>query len=234
MTRTTKRIAGLGLLALAATTPAFADATLTISDGTNDYTVSDGGTGVIVFDSQTASPAWLTSGGWILDVDIATTEPLVGGVQSPDMHLSVAATGQGTLNVTFSDPDFIGNGTDELITTDFGGDIGGGSGSGNTVSVSSGSSSGPLASFGPLGPGGVDGSVAQYPTFTGPYTLDLTVSLDNAEYATSSLDAAVATPEPGTLALLGVGLLGCVLIIRRPRVPIWQRARILRRGAHRG
>lgn len=226
-------MAGLGLLAPAgalclafAAGPANADALLTISDGTNLITLNDGGTGQIVFDSLTDS-SWNPAGGWLLEVDLATTEPLTGSVQYPDMHLTVAATGVGSLTVTFTDDAFSGDGMTQFLTQ-VGGVIAGGTG--NSVTTSSSTSAGSLASFGPAGPGVVSGAKSNLMDVTGPYTLSLATTLTQAQLGTSSLDANVQVPEPGTLALLGAGILGCVLIVRRPRLPAWQRARIRRRS----
>jgi hypothetical protein len=199
---------------------------LTINDGTNSVTLSDGGSGEIVFNSLGDS-SWNPAGGWLLDVDLATTEPLTGSVQYPDMHLTVAATGVGSLTVTFSDDDFIGAGMTQFLTQ-IGGVIAGGTG--NEVTTSSATSDGSLASFGPAGPGAVSGAQSNLADLTGPYTLSLATTITQAQFGTSSLDANVQVPEPGTLALLGAGILGCVLLVRRPRVPAWQRARIRRRS----
>lgn len=231
-TRRTTRIAGLGSLASAGALclalvagTAHADAMLTLNNGSNNITLSDGGTGVINF-SCADDPSWCTQGGWLLDFDLAVTQPMLGTATAPDMHLTVAAEGTGTLTITFTDNDLTGVGATQLLTS-----IGGVIGEGGSVSASSWSSDGTLGTFGPLGPGAISGAQSAAEDLVGPYSLTFSTTLTHSENAMSSLDASIQAPEPGVFALLGAGLLGWLIFARRTRIPGLLLARTRRRRA---
>ncbi|MGH8258180.1 MAG: PEP-CTERM sorting domain-containing protein, partial [Steroidobacteraceae bacterium] len=193
---------GLAAIALASA-PAHAEAILTLNDGgTSSITLND-----------TATPGFInysgTLGSWKFTSDTATIEPMLGDSPNPDMHLGVVAYGSGTLNIKLTENDFSGTGLQEFL-----GGLGGSLAEGASLTGDAwllDAHGTRVAEVGPFGPfSGFfsdSGSIAEM--VNGTYGLEFDGTLTDAQVGTSSFDASVAVPEPGTLALFGAALLGC-------------------------
>ncbi len=183
---------------------------LTVSDGVQSRTLTDGGTGMIVFNSL-LDPAWMSSS-WLITLDTGFTKPLQGTAAHPDLHFNVVAVGTGNLNLTFGDNGFTAYGPTQFLTQ-----AGGLTAWGGTINLGSESTLGSLASFGPWGPGAFSGSKTTWQTLSGSYGLDLFSTISHTRFGTTSFDASVQVPEPATWSLLGVALLGGAFLGHRRR-----------------
>jgi hypothetical protein len=132
------------------------------------------------------------------------------------MHLGVVMYGLGTLNYSFIDDNFTGNGE-----RDFSSGIAFNLGAGATLTAGSllldgsGNPITSLASFGPL-TGVSSATQLTAAAVDGSYGLEMFGTLTHSQLAASSFDASIV-PEPSALALLGAGLLGCGLLFARRR-----------------
>lgn len=211
-----RKVAAAALLA-AALPAANAAAQLTLSSGGNTVIINDtnGGldacplTGCITFVGAI--------GNWNLNVSTGTvgTNPLID-LNSID-SLVGAGTGANALTITFSSTDFTSPG---LLQSSIGGTLSTGAsltyqGYYNANNALNGTTTaiGSLLSF---GPGGAFSGSTSGGTATGTYSLTQVVVLSATQNGRSSFDAAIDVPEPGVLALAGLGL-GLVGLIGRRR-----------------
>lgn len=199
--------------------PSHATLMLKVSDGSTTQTLTDsGGTGAINFIGSIGS--------FIYNVVTGLSAPMIGSIDIPQMDLNfvdITARGGsgGTLTMTLTDTGFQGGGNDFMhFLSTIGGTInGGGSLSfdtymdcGNTafgmstlLSSQTGVSGNPYSSSG-------DKYVS---SCSGAYSLTELVSLQLPGSASISGDASLSVPEPSTIALFGVGLLGLGMAMRR-------------------
>jgi hypothetical protein len=199
------------------------NAVLTIYDGVDPLiTVNDNGLGD--FNGGIGQMFVVTNVGvWNLTITSAVTKPALGSSTNPVMDLSLQAVSSagGNLTYTFSDNGF-GPATGTLAATVSGHVISGASTTvgysvygdpGNTVGAMTSFLAGTGTSTLPVVVSG-SGPLA-LPT---PFSLTQDVELDASGASSISIDASfdvTAIPEPSTVGLVVVGLLGALTIRRR-------------------
>ncbi|MGA2603271.1 MAG: PEP-CTERM sorting domain-containing protein [Verrucomicrobiia bacterium] len=196
--------------------------TLTISNGANPLiTVVDNGAGDL--SSLTGVVAVVTNVGvWNLIIDVGETKPALGSITNPVMDLAIQAssTAAATLTLTFSDNGFAL--TNGVLSASLSGHIVSGAGEtvgyfvyadpgnvvGNTITQVTGIGPGPLP---------ISTTIAEAFALTVPYSLTQVVDISTSGPSSNSIDASFQAliPEPSTVALVGLGLVGALAIRRR-------------------
>jgi hypothetical protein len=187
----------------------------------NTVTIDDNGigdmnplVGVVNFNGP------LGAGPWIVNVSTAVSKPLLGPRPTIDLNSVNLSGGTGTVVIMMTDTDFSFGAGPVSFTSAIGGTTDG------TVSYSTWFDSF-NAEFGlttPLAVGGPFGPVAFSDTFNNAAVLGGLFSMTQAVQIThssgfhiSSFNAKLSIPEPGTLMLLGLGLLSLGFTSRRAR-----------------
>lgn len=195
-----------------------------LTDGTNTVIVADGdaadlwGTptipdGVVVWTG--------TVGVFMINVTTGTSKPAIGSAAVPKLDLNsinVSAQAGGTLNVAVTDTGYgpmatgltgfdvqIGGTTEGSVLVDFYLD--------NTdAAFGTGTL---LAQLGPFS-GAFSGSASAGGPSINPFSLTIDTTITHTGAQTTSFDAFIRPiPEPGTILLFGIGLLGLGIISRR-------------------
>jgi hypothetical protein len=197
-----------------ATSPTWAAAMLTLDDGTNSVTVIDQSADDVNPIEGIVTAVWTSPDTlWTSTVSIGTTYPADGSQMDPYMDLNAVVTspGAGTLTITFEQDGFMA--AMGKVNSDVGGTLNQNA-SAMFMAMADGqmvSSIGPFMSAGAfMGSDSVD-----FVAGSTPYAMSLQAVITHDSSGTTSFDYQVEVPEPGTLALLGLGLIGFGLSRRR-------------------
>ena len=196
---------------------------LTTSSGAT-ATIRDGEAGDVNAAAGAVTFVNPLDGQWFVNVTTGLSKPLLGSPNTPELDLNSvnvsSLPGAGWLDIELTDTDFTPT-TGATFLAAIGGTTGGAV-SFKTYFDSSNAEFGKtteLTNFGGAGPA-FSGMATNVLTSVTSYSLTLLVRITHTgspTIQTSSFDAVLKVPEPGTLLLLGMGMLAFATVARRAR-----------------
>ena len=156
--------------------------------------------------------------GYSLVVNTSQSKPVIGSATAPQLDLTFTATGTGTIFLYAGDTDFQGPHSFllSLAQTSSGGSgtVTGRAWGGSTNNALTFSPL--LASVGPLtGPASSGMTSGSYVPTVNPYSLSIGVQIVRTTAGTTTGDLNLSVPEPASMTLFGLGLMGFGVASRR-------------------